>query len=60
MTVKDLYVHGNTMQSIILRDAFDNQIYWSGRFKDFPYEYAWRFVSRVTASGNKLVIEIYD
>lgn len=60
MTVKDLYVHSTQRQQVILRDALDNHIYWSGRFQEFPYEYAWHYVSRITASGNTLVIEIYD
>lgn len=60
MTVRSLYVYAENDCKVVIKDAAEHRVLFSGYFSDFPYKYADSCVSSFSAIGNALVIFIYN
>ena len=60
MLVKQIYAIAFNGASVVLKDAKDDEVYFEGKFGDFPYVYADHIVDSISAVGNTLVLYIYD
>lgn len=60
MLVKQIYALAAPNVKVVLKNAADNSIYFSGNFDDFPYTYSDYIVDSIRAIGSTLVICIYD
>lgn len=60
MTVRDLYLLTLDDASIIVKDAADVSVYFSGRFLDIPFKYMNYIIYQIRAIGNTLVVSVYN
>lgn len=60
MLLKLLFTFAAKNTKVVLKDAADHQILFSGKFEDFPYQYANYCIDEFAVIGNGLVIFIYN
>ena len=60
MTLRDLYLITLDNASIIVKDAADDTLHFSGKFLDVPFKYLDYIVMEVRAIGNTLVVSAYN
>lgn len=60
MLLKQIYAMAGRGQKVVLKDAADDHILFSGDFDNFPYLYSDHIVDSIRAIGNALVIFIFD
>lgn len=60
MTLRDLYLITLDNASIIVKDAADDTLHFSGKFLDVPFKYLNYIVMEISAIGNTLVVSTYN
>lgn len=60
MTLRDLFILTRDDTTVIIKDAADDTLYYSGKFQEVPFKFMKFIVMEIRPIGNTLVVSTYD